>query len=164
MDAAVANLALVLLFPPYDAIAIGRGVTAFDAFYFSLIPHASKTVDWNLLWLEICWILLNAAIAWALLRNYRRGQGLMSRRNATLVFVLVNLGLMFLFPPVQNYSSALTFSGSYFDGFYFAFGDKLDRHWYLPLLYLEVFWLLINGAALWLAFRDRPPSEPQRKR
>jgi len=154
--ATLANLALMLLFPPYDAVVIGRGVTSFDAFHFILDGHPSRLIDWDLLWLELYWLLINAGIAWMLLRGRRSGRSLLSRRNATLVFIAVNLALIFLFPPFENYGSALKLSGTYFDGFYFSLGDKLARRFYWPLLSMEVLWLSINGAALWLAFRERP--------
>ena len=45
--------------------------------------------------------------------------------------------------------------------FYFAFGDKMSRRFYVPLLYMEVLWVLINGALIWLLFREPPPPEPE---
>ena len=49
-------------------------------------------------------------------------------------------------------------SGTWFDGFYFVFGDKWHRRFYVPLLYFEVLWVLINSALLWLLLRERPES------
>jgi len=164
--ATLVNLAVMLLFPPYDAVVMGLGVTSFDAFYFILARHYNKIIYWNLLLIELYWVLINATIAWLLLRRRRRrpGRSLMSRRSATLVFVAVNLVLILLFPPFENYGSALKLAGTYFDSFYFAFGDKSGRHFYMPLLYLEVWWLLINGAALWLFFHDRPSKDRSSER
>ena len=64
--------------------------------------------------------------------------------------------VVLLLPPFENYVSTTRISGTWFDGFYFALGDKLQRRFYVPLLYIEVLWVLINGAALWLLFREPP--------
>ena len=162
--ATLVNLAVMLLFPPYDSVVLGRGVTTFDAFYFILDHHPNRSIDWNLLWIELYWVMINAAISWLLLRGYHRGSSLMNRRSATLAFVSADLVLILLFPPFENYTSALRLSGTYFDSFYFVFGDKSGRHFYIPLLYLEVLWLLINGGVLWLCFHDRPPKGGSSKR
>lgn len=157
LGVAAANLAILLLFAPYDSITLGRGTATFDAFYFVFDRHYNKVIDANLLLLEIYWVLINAAVALYLLRTRAAGPALLSRRSGVVVMVAANLALMLLFPPFENYSSAYRFTGSYFDGFYFLFGDKWQRRIYLPLLYMEVLWLLIDGALLWLLFR-----EPQR--
>ena len=45
-----------------------------------------------------------------------------------------------------------------FEGFYFIF-SRLPNHTIVTtLLYLEVVFILINGALLWLIFRDKPPQ------
>ena len=151
---AALDIGLMLLFPPYNSIPAGRDVAVFDAFYFAFAGSQNRIVNWNLLTLELCWVLANAAIAWLLLIRYRPGQALMSRRSATLVFTSANLALLLLFPPFEGYASAARLAGMYFDGFYFAFGDKAGRHLYVPLLYLEVLLLLVNCGILWLLFRD----------
>src|SRR5258706_13139275 len=38
-----------------------------------------------------------------------------------------------------------------FDGFYFAFGDKSRRAIFVPLLYMEVLFVLVNACTFWLA-------------
>ena len=155
--AAVLDLAAMLLFPPFNSIPAGRDVAVFDAFYFAFDPNPNRLINRNLLVLELAWVLANAAIAWVLLLRHVPGRGLMGRRNATLVFGAVNLALLALFPPFEGYASAARLTGMYFDGFYFAFGDKSGRNLYVPLLYMEVLFLLINCSLLWLLFRDRPP-------
>jgi len=156
-----ANLVVMLMFPPHDSIALGRGGgETFDAFYFALERHYNKVVDSNLLLLELYWVVINAAIAWLLLRDRPRGDTpLMSARSGVMVLTVVNLVLIMLFPPLENYASTLRAGGSYFDGFYFIFGDKWQRHFYIPLLYMEVLWVLINGALLWLLLRS-PAQQP----
>lgn len=155
---ASANLALMLLFPPYDSVALGRGSASFDAFYFVFDAHFNKAINANLLLLQIYWVLINAALGLYLLRTRPAAPALLSRRAGVVVLVAVNLALILLLPPFENYSSSYRFTGTYFDGFYFLFGDKWQRRIYLPLLYLELLWVLIDGAVLWLLFREPRPS------
>ena len=155
---AALDIGLMLLFPPYNSTPAGRDVAVFDAFYFVFGANQTRVKNWNLLTLELSWVLANAAIAWLLLTRYRRGQALMSRRSAALGFTSANLALVLLFPPFEGYASAARLAGMYFDGFYFAFGDKAGRHLYVPLLYLEVLLLLVNCGMLWLMFRDPRPA------
>lgn len=157
---AAISLALMMLFPPHDSLSLWRGGTpTLDGFYFVFDRHYNKQTNGDLLTLEILWLFINAAFAWLLLQNYRPGEGIMSRRAAAIVFVVVNLAVVLLFPPFENYASTTRMSGTWFDGFYFAFGDKLQRRFYVPLLYIEVLWVLINGAVLWLLFREPPQRE-----
>ena len=157
---AAINLALMLLFPPHDSLSLWRGGTpTLDGFYFIFDRHYNKQTNGDLLTLEILWLFINTALAWLLLHDYRPGEGIMSRRAGAIVFVVVNLAVVLLFPPFENYASTTRMSGTWFDGFYFAFGDKLHRRFYVPLLYMEVLWVLINGAVLWLLFREPPQPE-----
>jgi hypothetical protein len=155
---AALDIVLMLLFPPYNSIPAGRDVAVFDAFYFVFEANQTRVKNWNLLTIELCWVLANTTIAWLLLIRYRPGQALMSRRSATLAFTFANLALVLLFLPFEGYASAARLTGMYFDGFYFAFGDKAGRRLYVPLLYLEVLLLLINCGVLWLLFRDPAPA------
>jgi len=159
---AAINLALMLLFPPHDSLSLWRGgAPTLDGFYFVFDRQYSKQTNGDLLTLEILWLLINTAFALLLLRNSRPGEGIMSRRAAAIVFVIVNLAVVLLFSPFENYVSTTRMSGTWFDGFYFVFGDKLHRRFYLPLLYIEVLWVLINGAVLWLLFRESPQPESE---
>ena len=154
---AAINLALMLLFPPHDSLSLWRGGTpTLDGFYFIFDRHYNKQTNGDLLTLEILWLFINAAFACLLLQNTRPDEGIMSRRAAAIAFVVVNLAVVLLFPPFENYASTTRMSGTWFDGFYFAFGDKLHRRFYLPLLYMEVLWVLINGAVMWLLFPEPP--------
>lgn len=159
---AAIDLALILLFPPHDSLSLWRGGTpTLDGFYFIFDRQYNKQTQTNgdLLTLEMLWLFINAGFAWLLLQNTRPGEAIMSRRSAVIAFVIVNLALVLLFPPFENYASTTRMSGTWFDGFYFAFGDKLQRRYYVPLLYIEVLWVLINGAVLWLLFREPPQRE-----
>lgn len=160
---AAINLALMLLFPPHDSLSLWRGgAPTLDGFYFLFDRHYNKQTNGDLLTLEILWLFINAAFAWLLLQNYRPGEGIMSCRAAVIAFVIANLAVILLFPPFENYASTTRMSGTWFDGFYFAFGDKLHRRFYVPLLYMEVLWVLVNGAVLWLLFREPPQPETGR--
>lgn len=161
-----ANVLLVLLFPPFDSLTIGlgggRNGATFDAFYFVFDRQFNKVVNTNLLFLELAWLIVNGTLGWLLLRNYNPTKAIMSARNAVIVFSAVNAAVMILLPPFENYASALRISGTYFDGFYLLFGDKWQRRFYVPLLYLEIFWVLINAAVSWLLFRDTTPTSQRR--
>lgn len=157
---AAGNIVLMLLFPPYDSIVLGRGgAQTFDAFYFVFDRHFNKAINADLLLLELYWVLINAAIGWLLLRKFTPGEEVMSRRTAVIALACANLVLVLLFPPFENYASTMRLSGTYFDGFHFVFGDKWQRRFYVPLLYMEVLWVLINAGVLWLLLRDRPRPE-----
>lgn len=159
---AAANIVLMLLFPPYDSLSISRGGTAsFDAYYFVFDRQYNKILNTDLLFLQLGWVLLNACAGWLLLRNPGTGIRVMSRRSAVMVFGAVNLALIILFPPFENYASSARFSGTHFDSFYFLFGDKWNRHIYLPLLYLEVLVVLINTSLIWLLMRDEAADEEE---
>ena len=161
---AAANVALVLLFPPFDSFGLGLGRTSatFDAFYFVFDDLPNKTINLGLLALQLTWIAANTALGWSLLRPSRpaptSGHSLLSARNGVAAFAVLNLIIILLVPPFENYASVLRITGTYFDGFYLAFGDKWQRRFYVPLLYLEILWLLVNAAALWLLLR---PADEQ---
>lgn len=157
---AATNLALMLLFPAHDSLSLWRGGTpTLDGFYFVFNRPYNTQINGDLLTLEFLWLFINAAFAWLLVQNYRPGEGIMGRRAAAIAFVAVNLAVVLLFPPFENYASTTRMSGTWFDGFYFAFGDKLHRRFYVPLLYIKVLWVLINGAVLWLLFREPAQRE-----
>ena len=158
MVVAIANVAVMLVFPPHDSLGIWRGGSpTFDAFYFILDRHYNKFVNADLLFMELYWVLINAAAGWLLLGRTAAGSAA-GRRAGVLVFAATNLALVFLFPPFENYGSATKMAGTWFDGFYFVFGDKWHRRFYVPLLYFEVLWVLVNSALLWLLLRDRPEA------
>ena len=154
LSVAAIGILLMLLFPPYDSMAISRGASTLDAYYFVFDRQFNKTINSDLLYLQLGWVLLNASLGWLLLKNYSPDSAMMSRRTAVLLFGAANLALLLLFPPFENYASSARFTGTYFDSFYFLFGDKWHRRIYLPLLYLEVLYVMVNVALLWLLFRE----------
>ena len=161
---AAANLVLVGLFPPYDYVSMLLGnVPTFDGFYFVLAREPHQQVNLSFLTLEIIVVLTNACIAFLMLRsNPRTGVKSAvgnSRQRATLGLVGINLVLVVLFPPFENISAITKAALPTFEGFYFILGDNPMRQIVTPILYIETALILINGALLWLVFRDKTQSE-----
>jgi hypothetical protein len=160
----VANLVLVLLFPPYDYVSILLGnIPTFDGFYFVLANEPHRVVNASFLALEVIVVLTNACIATLLLRTSpgpaapRAGGN--PRQRAVLGLVALNLILVLLFPPFENFSAITKAALPTFEGFAFVFGDNPMRQIVSPILYIEVALILINGALLWLLFRDKTEAE-----
>ncbi len=162
---AAINLLLVLLFPPYDYMSLQRGnVATFDGFYYAFGDHPNQQLNANFLTLEILVVLINAAIAWLVFRSpsgVARKTGLGGNRNQRIVLGLVgiNLVLMVLFPPFENFAAITKAALPTFEGFYFVFGDNSVRQLVSPILYIELALALINGCLLWLLFRDKTADE-----
>ena len=161
---AVSNLVLLLIFQPYDYISLQRGnIPTFDGFYFAFGSHQNRAVNVNFLALEIIVVLINACIAYLLLRTppvrQRQRRGGNRRQKAVLALVAINLVLILLFPPFEFFAAVSKAALPSFEGFYFLFGDNSQRQLVTPILYIEVALVLINGGLLWLLFRDKGPEE-----
>ena len=161
---AAANLALLLLFPPYDYVSLQRGnIPTFDGFYFAFGPHQNRMLNANFLALEVIVVLINAGIALLLLRHpplrQRQRPGNNRRQRAILALVAINLVLILLFPPFEFFGAITKAALPTFEGFYFLFGDNSQRQLVTPILYIEVALVIINGALLWLLFKDKTPDE-----
>ncbi|MBL8479807.1 MAG: hypothetical protein JNK59_10915 [Sterolibacteriaceae bacterium] len=161
---AVANLLLLAAFPPYDYVSLQRGnVPTFDGFYFAFGSHLNRVLNKDFLLLEVIVVLINACIAVLLLRapavSQARRLGGNKRQRSVLLLVAINLVLMVLFPPFEYYSAITKAALPTFEGFYFVFGDNSQRQLVTPILYIEAALVLINGALLWLVFRDKTPEE-----
>ena len=161
---ALANLALLALFPPYDYISLQRnGVPTFDGFYFAFGAHQNRMVNANFLALEIIVVLINACIALLLLRDsplqQRPRPGGNRKQRAVLALVAINLVLVLLFPPFEFFGAITKAALPTFEGFYFVFADNSQRQLITPILYIEVALIVINGALLWLAFKDKSTNE-----
>jgi len=162
LAAAAVNLLLVWLFPPYDYISVTRNnVPTFDGFHFQFSEHGTNLkVNSTFLQLEFLVILLNAAIAWLLLKTRTvKSESAGSEKKTVdwqrivLIGVGINLLLVLLFPPMENFYAVTRAALPSFDGFYFIFGEHGARTIVTQLLYLEVMFVLANGAILWLLFR-----------
>lgn len=163
--AAIANLALILIFPPYDYVSLQRGnIPTFDGFHFAFGTLPNRVVNADFLALEIIVVLINACIAMLLLRDPPPPrQGALRRTNrqqqAVLGLVAINLILVLLFPPFEYFSAITKAALPTFEGFYFVFGENSQRQLVTTILYIEVALVMINGALLWLLFRDRRPDD-----
>lgn len=162
LSIAAANLALAALFPPYDYLSLAHdNVPTFAGFLFAFGTRHNHVLNANFLALEVIVVLLNAAIAWLLLRDVaevvpagsRRG----GKRNQSIILgiVGVNLALIVLFPPFENYTAITKAAVPTFEGFYFVFGNNAQRQIVAAILYIELALVLINGGLLWLLFKDR---------
>lgn len=72
----------------------------------------------------------------------------------------INLLLVLLFPPFESVFALTNAALPTFEGFYFIFSQKPFHIIVTALLYIEAIFILINGALLWLVFkeRQRPPT------
>ncbi len=161
---AVINLVLVALFPPYDYVSAARNnVPTFDGFYWLFENVGGRQVNKNFQQIEYFVILLNAAIAWLLLNPKKAKptspvgeERKVDWQRVVLIGVAVNLLLVLLFPPMENFYAVTRAALPSFDGFFFLFGEHGARTIVTQLLYLEVIFVLINGAILWLLFKKTP--------
>lgn len=152
--AAFANLALLLLFPPFDnRPSQGMGPASFDSFCPMFAAPENGIVNTGLLYLETLPVLVNAAIAWLLLEGRQR-RSLPSIRWQTVLqgLVAIDVLLMVLFPPYETRPIALGFGDRTFEGFNFVLSGGPQRGIFVPLLYMELSLLAVNTAALWVAF------------
>jgi hypothetical protein len=153
------NVALMLLFPPHDYLSLQRGgVATFDGFYWAFTALPNRVVNRDFLALEILVVLVNAAIAWLLLRDpdpAHSRAGMTRLQRGVLWLVGINLVLVLLFPPFENYLAITKAVIPTFEGFYFIFADHSRRQIITSILYIEVTLVLINGALAWLLFRRR---------
>lgn len=147
---AIIDLIVILLFPPFVERTLARNAfPSFDGFYFLLSELGRRPIDTTLLSIELFWIAANALGAWLLLGNQRRES---SHAVGIGLFAFVNLAVICLFPPFEQYNSLLRNTAPGFDSFYFLFGGRSARPLFLPLLQLEIFFVLINALALYLVF------------
>ena len=147
--AALANLALMLIFPPFNSQSLFRaGPASFDAFYPAFDAPVSATLNSGLLYLEIFFVLVNAVLAWVLLQGapQQPSRPRVRWQNVLQWVVIANLLLILLFPPFETQPDRA------FEGFRFALGGSVQRGIFLPFLFLELFLLALDAAALWLAF------------
>ncbi len=152
------NLALILLFPPFDYVSLQRGnVPTFAGFFLVTGVAGNLRINYDFLVLEVLVVLVNAGIAWLLLRS--RPPAPLGKvtpyQKAVLWLVGANLVAALLFPPFENYFAITKAALPTFDGFYFIFGDNSQRQIVATILYIEMALILINGGLLWLLFKGR---------
>jgi hypothetical protein len=153
---AALNLLLLLIFPPFLDNPIQRGAfRSFESFYFVLMSPPGRIIHQELLTIEMFFVFANALAAWLAL-NAKDGAEIHLTENAAFrglaLFGIANVALLVLFPPFQPYPSMIRVPSEGFDGFYFAFGDKRHRAFFMPFLYLEMILVAINLLIAWLVF------------
>ena len=157
---ALVNIAVILLFPPFDAVPLARATArTFDGFFYVFGYHVNREINRPLLHLEVFVVLINMLIAWLLLQGGKPGAGGRAPgrggfRSGILAMMLGNIAIMLLFPPFETYASLTRIQLPSFDGFYFVFGDKSRRNFFIPILYMQVTFVLINGALFTLLFGE----------
>lgn len=156
---AVFNVAVIVLFPPFDAEPLLRSASrTFDGFYYVFGYHVNRIINVSLLHLETIIVAANVGVAWLLLVGGKGAlpgpEAIRGHRYGILAMMAGNLVLMMLFPPMEGYASLTRLQSTSFDGFYFIFGDKSRRNIFIPILYMEVSFVLINGALFWLLFGE----------
>lgn len=151
---AVIDLIVILLFPPFVERTLAKhALPSFDGFYFLISEFGRRPIDTALLSLETLWLATNTLSAWLLLGPATRETNRESRHSVGIaVFAFVNLTIICLFPPFEQYNSLLRTTAPGFDSFYFVLGDRSARPIFQPLLQLEIFFVLINALALYLLF------------
>lgn len=166
---AAVNVMLMLLFPPFLNSPVGRWTpSSFEGFYFRFMAPPGRVVHTDLLAIELAFILINALAAWLALRPRAGGHRppvMADVGGALLLFGIVNFAVVFLFPPFEPYSSLAKSPQSTFDGFYFLFGDKMQRDIFAPMLYLECIViasnLLVAGLMFSIARREITPVDEE---
>ena len=156
------TLLLLFVFPPYNLIVLGRGVPMFDAFYPMFAVPPNRVINGDVLYLLVFGVLINAGLAWLLLASPKAtpGEPRFDEQAVVILFGIVNLVFVMLFPPMEAFPFAQRITVGTFDGFYFAFGDKSRRSIFVPLLYMEVLFVLTSACAFWLAMSIARRSRP----
>ena len=158
LGVAAINIAFVLLFPPFDVYSIAKTpIPVFGGFDFILNRTQYMVINTSVLVLEVAVVLINTGIAWLLLgtKKVEVTRRRVSLQNATLMVVAVNLVVIILFPPFESVFAITKAAIPTFEGFYFIFARQTNHVIVTTILYLEVFFVLINGALFWLIFRDK---------
>ncbi len=160
------NLVFLLLFPPYDSLSLlDANALVFAGFNFVFARASNEAINTDVLFLEIVVLAVNVGVAWLVLRD-RPAPGARKRfnlQNGILLMVAVNLTVVLLFPPFEYVYAVTKAVVPTFQGFYFIFSAGPMLTIITPILYLEVIFVLVNGALLWLLFRKAktPELSPQ---
>lgn len=159
----LANLAVMLLFPPFDSFPYtDPDALIFAGFQFAFGGGSNEVLNRDVLFLEIVVLLVNVGIAWLLLRDVKHILGTRWRfnyQNAILLMVAANLTVILLFPPFEYFYAITKAVLPTFQGFYFIFSAGPMLTIVTPVLYLEVMFVLFNGAVLWLLFKEKKEKE-----
>jgi hypothetical protein len=151
---AALNALLLLLFPPIlDTSILRHASHSFDSFSPILLVWGKRQIYWDLLSIEIIFVVTNALAGWLVMQHSgERTDRRVNFSQGLLIFGAVDVALIFCFPPFEQYSTMIRIEIPRFDGFYFLFGDKMQRHFYVALLYLECMVIAVDLLVLYLLF------------
>jgi hypothetical protein len=157
------NLAVLLLFPPIDSFSFtDTKALVFAGFHLVFALGANEVINGDVLFLEVVVLLVNVGVVWLLLRDEKSAGGTKRRfnfQNTILLIVATNLTVILLFPPFEYVYAMTNALLPNFQGFYFIFQAGPMLTIVTPLLYLEVIFVLFNGAMLWLLFKREEAQE-----
>lgn len=157
------NLALIMLFPPFDSFSLTDTKALVFAGFHSVLSRANNEIlNTDVLFLEVVVLLVNIAIAWLLLRDVKRPSASKRRFNyqsAILLMVAMNLTVILLFPPFEYFYAITSALLPTFQGFYFIFMAGPMLTIVTPMLYLEVVFVLFNGTVLWFLLKEEQTDE-----
>ena len=151
------NLVIIFLFPPFDDYSVTNNDAAiFAGFMFAFTKSPSLVINSGLLYLEVTVVLINLGILWLITtENARRAnKKKFNFRKAAMILIAANLIGVLMFPPFEYISNMTRAVIPTFEGFYFIFSHPPYRVIVTPILYLEVFFVLINGGLMLLAFKE----------
>ncbi len=149
---ALVNLLVLMLFPPFDVVSLtDRGLRYFDAFYPVWAVPPNRAVNADLLFFAVYGVVGNAVASFIVLSRPRP----LAPRLIVLVMAFLNLVVVLLFPPFEAFPWAGRTTVGSFDGFYFAFGDKSSRRIFMPMLIMEMIYVLLNACSFWLLMGAR---------
>jgi hypothetical protein len=162
----LANALVMVLFPPYDRVSLGRIEPSFDAYFFVLQPPEGHTLNGGLLAMQLVAAGVLVALAVMLLRGSLRDPEHPPRKpqNILLTLALAAFVVVMLFPPFET-MPASRMGAATFHGFDIAFGGGIQRGIFVPMLFLELLLLGVNVAVFWLIFgvldrrMDKVPGE-----
>jgi hypothetical protein len=151
---AAANVLLLLLFPPVlDTSILRHASHNFDSFSPIFTVWGVRPIFSDLLAIEIIFVVTNALAGWLVMQQSGdRPDRLVNFNQGLMIFGAVDVALIFCFPPFEQYSSMIRIEMPRFDGFYFFFGDKMQRHFFIPLLYLECMVIAVDLLLMHLLF------------
>lgn len=152
---ALIDALIMVFFPPFNNQPLAKGVLpSFDGFYPLLAQLGGKPLYKELLTLQLIFVGVNTLSAWLVLQSKKHHDDIpdFSFTYGIGWFLLVNLAVIFTFPPFEPYQSLVRSPGSSFDSFYFIFGHRSQRPFFAPLLYLECVFVVVNALAFWLLF------------
>lgn len=150
-----ANIALMLLFPPFLDSPLRRdALPSFEGYYPFMSALGVRRIHSGLLTLQLLFVVINGLVAWLVLDRHTTQGDMVEFRYTRAIgfFALANFAVVLMFPPFESYPAVLKLQTPGFDGFYFFLGDKRHRNLFIPLLYLEVILVTLNLLVTWLLF------------